>query len=339
MFTPVNTSLGALLLFQGSSGLLFHNGKIFGISSLLTGCIFQPGADNLPIIAGLLSSWVPVYFLAPSLIPSYPSVVLDSLRSVMGTLGLGFLVGWGTKNGRGCTSGHMLCGLSRLSPRSLIATSIFFTTALLTANFATGTSSSIIPACPGGVPCYTPSYPTSPELAFIASATVLSFLTNYVLVPHVLSRSKKSRTIFSYLAGIEFGLGLIISGMADPAKVQRFFAFLTDLSRFDPSLALIILFGIGPSLISYLIAKPGKKQEQSENGTEAEIKKPTLGETWSLPTATVADIDWRFVAGAMAFGVGWGLSGVCPGPAALRAVLQPIWGSLWMGGYMLGSLL
>lgn len=97
MFTPVNTSLGALLLFQGSSGLLFHNGKIFGISSLLTGCIFQPGADNLPIIAGLLSSWVPVYFLAPSLIPSYPSVVLDSLRSVAGTLGLGFLVGWGTK--------------------------------------------------------------------------------------------------------------------------------------------------------------------------------------------------------------------------------------------------
>ncbi|KAL1874049.1 hypothetical protein Plec18167_005982 [Paecilomyces lecythidis] len=339
MFTPVHTSLGALLLFQGSSGLLFHNGKIFGISSLLTGCIFQPGADNLPIIAGLLSSWAPVYLLAPSLIPSYPSVVLDSLTSVAGTLGLGFLVGWGTKNGRGCTSGHMLCGLSRLSPRSLIATSIFFTTALLTASFATATSSSIIPVCPDGIPCYTATYPTTPELTFMASTTAVSFLTNYLLVPYILPRSKKSRTVFSYLAGIEFGLGLIISGMADPAKVLRFFAFLTDPSRFDPSLALIILFGIGPSLISYLIAKPGKKQEQPVTGTEAEIKKPTLADVWSLPTATVADIDWRFVAGAVAFGVGWGLSGVCPGPAALRAVMQPIWGSLWMGGYMLGSLL
>lgn len=173
----------------------------------------------------------------------------------------------------------------------------------------------------------------------MASTTVLSVITNYLLVPHLLDRSKKSRMIFSYLAGIEFGLGLIISGMADPAKVQRFFAFLTDLSRFDPSLALIMLFGLGPSLISYLIGKPGKKEEPSEDGTEAEIKKPTLAEIWSLPTATVADIDWRFVAGAMAFGVGWGLSGVCPGPAALRAVIQPIWGSLWFGGYLLGSLL
>lgn len=141
--------------------------------------------------------------------------------------------------------------------------------------------------------------------------------------------------IFSYLAGVEFGLGLFISGMADPAKVLRFFAILTDTSRFDPSLALIILFGIGPSLITYLSAKPG----QHGNESDGKPATPTLAEQWRLPTATVADIDWRFVTGAVAFGLAWGLRGVCPGPAVLRSVLQPPWGLVEMTGYMLGNLL
>lgn len=225
----------------------------------------------------------------------------------------------------------MLCGLSRLSPRSLIATAIFFTTALLTANFANGGQN--IPACNGA--CYTPVYPSNTELGFMAAATAITGITNYLVVPKSLNRSEESQTIFSYLVGVEFGLGLFVSGMAGPAKVLRFFAILTDPSRFDPSLALIILFGIGPSLISYLSVKPG----QHGNESDGKPAKPTLAEQWSLPTATVADIDWRFVAGAMAFGLAWGLRGVCPGPAVLRSVLQPAWGLVEMTGYMLGNLL
>lgn len=165
--------------------------------------------------------------------------------------------------------------------------------------------------------------------------TVLTAITNSFIVPRVLDRSEKSKSIFSYVAGVEFGLGLLISGMADPAKVLRFFAFLTDPSRFDPSLALIILFGIGPSLMTYLSLKPGQQTSDSK-GKPA---KPTLAEGWKLPTATVADIDWRFVAGAVAFGLAWGLRGTCPGPAVLRSVLQPVWGLAEMSGYMLGSLM
>ena len=99
MFTPVHTSLGALLLYQGSSGLLYHNGAVFGISSLLSGCAFNPNRDNLPIIAGLLSGLVPVYLFAPSLIPSYAAPP-DSWASAVATLGVGFLLGWGTKVSR-----------------------------------------------------------------------------------------------------------------------------------------------------------------------------------------------------------------------------------------------
>lgn len=96
MFTPVQTSLGALLLFQGSTGLLFHNGAVFGISSLVSGCIFRPSRDNVPIVAGLVSSIVPVYLLAPSFIPQY-SPSPNTLGGFAAAFALGVLLGWGTK--------------------------------------------------------------------------------------------------------------------------------------------------------------------------------------------------------------------------------------------------
>lgn len=139
--------------------------------------------------------------------------------------------------------------------------------------------------------------------------------------------------IFGYLAGLEFGLGLLTSGMADATKVLGFFALPTGWSRFDPSLALIIVFGIGPSMGTYLSKKPGQLGEK-----EKPAPMLTLVEQWRLPTATVADIDWRFIAGAVAFGVAWGLQGTCPGPALLRSILQPAWGVVTMSGYMLGNL-
>lgn len=96
MFTPIHTSLGALLLFQGSTGLLYHNGAILGISGLASGSILRPSRDNVPVIVGLLSSVIPVYLLVPSLIPNYPPAP-HSLASVAATFGIGILLGWGTK--------------------------------------------------------------------------------------------------------------------------------------------------------------------------------------------------------------------------------------------------
>ncbi|WEW59253.1 hypothetical protein PRK78_004722 [Emydomyces testavorans] len=326
MFTPVETSLGALLLYQGASGLLQHTGRVLGVSGLLSGCMGRPGLENTPIVLGLASSIIPVYLLAPSLLPSFPPPPA-SLAAVLWTVGTGFLVGWGTKNANGCTSGHMLCGLSRLSPRSMIATGIFFATALVTANSEIGTP---IPSC-GDQPCYTPSYPSTYELGFMCTAIALAQLANSILVPRFLHRDEQSAVLYSYIAGMQFGLGLSISGMANPAKILGFFS-VRDLSRFDPSLGLVMLFGVMPNLWSYFRMK-------REFGNEEGKKPPTLTARFQLPTKTVKDIDWRFVLGAMAFGVGWGLCGVCPGPGLLRALLQPAWGAVWLGGFWLGSSL
>lgn len=94
MFTPVHTSLGALLLFGASFGLLLHNGRVFGISSILRAGLRD--RENAAILAGLMSSPLLVSLVVPSLLPSYTTSV-PSWSSTASTLGLGVLTGWGTK--------------------------------------------------------------------------------------------------------------------------------------------------------------------------------------------------------------------------------------------------
>jgi uncharacterized protein len=100
----------------------------------------------------------------------------------------------------------------------------------------------------------------------------------------------------NFIAGLIFGLGLLISGMANPAKVQN---FLDLAGTFDPSLIFVMLGAVVVSFIGYrfVLRRP----------------RPLLAERFSVPT--LKDIDGRLVIGAGLFGIGWGLSGFCPGPA------------------------
>ena len=99
-----------------------------------------------------------------------------------------------------------------------------------------------------------------------------------------------------FLVGLIFGLGLILSGMTDPAKVL---GFLDLFGNWDPSLALVMGGAIAVGLFAFAIAK---KRKQS-----------VLGGAMHLPKAT--QIDKRLLLGALVFGAGWGLAGFCPGPA------------------------
>jgi hypothetical protein len=93
-----------------------------------------------------------------------------------------------------------------------------------------------------------------------------------------------------------FGLGLILSGMASPAKVL---GFLDLAGSWDPSLALVMVGAIAVGLVGFALARR----------REATL----LGSPLRLPTASA--IDRRLVGGSLLFGVGWGLAGFCPGPA------------------------
>src|SRR6185436_19473883 len=99
----------------------------------------------------------------------------------------------------------------------------------------------------------------------------------------------------SLLCGLIFGAGLVISGMTQPAKVL---GFLDVLGRWDPTLAFVMVGALAVSGIGYALARG---------------RRPLCAAAQSWPTAT--DIDRRLIIGAMLFGTGWGMVGLCPGPA------------------------
>ena len=104
------------------------------------------------------------------------------------------------------------------------------------------------------------------------------------------------RLLMALLAGMVFGLGLIVSGMTDPSKVT---GFLDLAGAWDPSLGLVMGGAIGVGLVAFRFARTRSQA--------------LLGEPMQLPAAR--QIDRRLVLGGLTFGIGWGLAGFCPGPA------------------------
>nr|WP_256673296.1 DUF6691 family protein [Pseudomonas sp. JG-B] len=98
------------------------------------------------------------------------------------------------------------------------------------------------------------------------------------------------------LAGVLFGLGLLLAGMADPAKVL---GFLDLAGAWDPSLALVMAAAIAVAMPAFTLARRRTRS--------------WLGLPMQLPTRR--DPDLRLIGGSLLFGAGWGIAGICPGPA------------------------
>ncbi|KAB0550096.1 YeeE/YedE family protein [Pseudomonas argentinensis] len=119
----------------------------------------------------------------------------------------------------------------------------------------------------------------------------------------------------AFLAGLIFGFGLLLAGMANPAKVL---AFLDLAGAWDPSLALVMAGAIGVAVIPLNWAR---KREHS-----------LLGAPMQLPVKR--EVDARLIGGSLLFGVGWGIAGICPGPVM---VLLPTW--QWQAFLFLSAML
>lgn len=128
-FTPIPALLGGALIGLSASLLLFSHGKVAGISGLYGGLFRRATADRAMrfwFIAGLLAAGAVVRVVYPAALASSWSATLPLV------LVAGLLVGFGTQLGGGCTSGHGVCGISRVSSRSLIATATFMVTGFVT---------------------------------------------------------------------------------------------------------------------------------------------------------------------------------------------------------------
>ena len=128
------------------------------------------------------------------------------------------------------------------------------------------------------------------------------------------------QTLTAILSGLVFGIGLIVAGMANPAKVL---AFLDLAGKWDPSLALVMGGAIGVGVFAFLLA--GKRVETF------------LGHTMQLPP--IRQIDQRVVFGSLVFGAGWGLAGFCPGPALVSLGSGQVKGLVFVVAMLVGMAL
>ena len=126
--------------------------------------------------------------------------------------------------------------------------------------------------------------------------------------------------LIALAAGLLFGIGLIVSGMSNPAKVL---GFLDLAGKWDPSLVLVMAGAVAVSFIPFQLA--------------ARRSTTLSGEPMRLPTTS--DIDRRLVLGALTFGAGWGLAGYCPGPALASLLTGSAKPVVFVAAMLVGMLL
>ncbi|GLB34853.1 putative sulphur transport [Lyophyllum shimeji] len=291
--TPVQSFLGGIGLSLPVHALLLLNGNVFGISGFLHRAV-RGGKEAAVAVSGLVLGGAYVGFQEGG--------GPQPFNVGVGRLALaGFLVGLGSKLSNGCTSGHMICGVSRFSVRSIVATVTFFITGVLT-----------VRALPSDLP------PTrSMDWTFGANGQALLAMQAVVAVllyswvarnqqppskeDSLPETQSKSRLLAFFASAFEFALALRLSNLSEPTRVLSFLS-LPWHPAFDPSLAFLAVGALLMSIVLY----------QGFRGSE----KPLLGGRWSVPKG--GPIDAKLIAGAAIFGIGWGLAGVCPGPALVN---------------------
>lgn len=121
-------------------------------------------------------------------------------------------------------------------------------------------------------------------------------------------------------SGLLFGAGLTISGMTEPARVRGFLDVFRD---WDPTLAFVMGGAVLVMAIAWRL--------------RARMLRPVFGDRFSLPDRT--DLDARLIAGAILFGIGWGIAGLCPGPGLASLVLSPSSAFVFVAAMLAGMLL
>jgi uncharacterized membrane protein YedE/YeeE len=271
------------LLHQAS--LWLTHGRIAGVSGIFASLPTSSGDDFASrslFLAGLGLGNGLWSVLAADALP----VLAGASAVTYATAGL--LVGFGTRLGGGCTSGHGICGLARGSRRSLVAVSTFMASGAATVfvrrHIMTSTPFALAPLA---------ARPAGLVLAAAASLCVASL---------VATARQSKRLLNFFCSGVTFGVGLAVSGMTHPRKVIN---FLDVAGCWDPSLALVMGGGLAVSSVGFALARRWPR--------------PACSPAFSHPAG--GGLTWRLIAGAALFGIGWGIGGVCPGPSIANAVL------------------
>ncbi|CAE6458871.1 unnamed protein product [Rhizoctonia solani] len=371
-FSPAQTLIGASMLGVSAYHVLVLNGGVLGVSGFAhrttswatfkarefactrtsrgeTPNDVNPDPDHLALlsVAGLLTGGLALGLFRQSLEAQLQAQLVDiysttSITAVQaaGMALAGFLVGMGSKLSNGCTSGHMLCGVSRLAPRSLAATLTFFPVSVLV-HLLVGRLSpfslNLVPEQPVGQPSW--------QLVLFLQIPILVYRYAAAFINGLVGE-RCARRLVSFVTSFHFALGLIVTGMLRPSKILNFLCLTPTAAKngtWDPSLAMIILAGILPQVLVWVTSL--------DSHVRREGTRPAFADKWSIP---IPGRDWRkgidarLFIGAALFGVGWGMCGICPGPATILLgagisgqMQSQMWKrtGIWITGFVSGGLL
>jgi uncharacterized protein len=244
----------------------------------------------------------------------------------------------GTKLGNGCTSGHGVCGLTRLSKRAFVAVGTFMVVGVAVATALDQRPNSPLRAAPTGPAKWDrPLDAWGPPSAAVqqpwtAGVAALAGLLLLWGLPRKLKATPLVH-LAAAVSGALFAVGLQLSGMAQQSKVLGFLS-LSSKSGWDPSLVVVLGAAVGlllfPTLwvlghVDHALGDPKAKIYQGKTAWE---------------TSQGERVDGRLVVGEACFGVGWGITGLCPGPAAcLFAAGAPRIVLAFFPAYLVGWLL
>jgi uncharacterized membrane protein YedE/YeeE len=280
-----------------------------------------------PVSSTFLSSFLVASVYAPKGIISSASASEKINLTAPAYILSGLLVGFGVRLGNGCTSGHGVCGLSRLSKRGAVAVGTFMAVGIAVASFLG--SEGIFRESASSSSSFT-SFPFSsknmPEQETWTRSIVL--LAAFLLLWQAPTKLSTTPLIHfaALVSGALFALGLTWSGMTQQEKVLNF--LWPRFPGWDPSLMVVLGAAVGlltPATLYVLNRQPGGK------GALAMSKEET--------------VDWRLVVGEAIFGLGWGITGLCPGPALVQfargsnAKVALCFMPLYVVGYLLVDVL
>lgn len=311
-------ALGGLILGLSSSVFLVLTGRITGLSGIAEGLVKFGGEDwNWTYMAGLTFSGVVLSKLKPDSFGS-SSALAPAL-----CITAGILTGFGTRMAAGCTSGHGLCGLSRRSPRSLAAVLSFMFSGAVTAYAARSGKLPVLPDIP--VPNM-----SSPLLFWGPTVGVLALGALSSKPSAKKNASSIAMHVACFASAVAFGLGLGVSGMCSPDRVVGFLDFSNASLGWDPTLMSVLGAGCTVTFLTFHYFKAAKTPVVLSSN-------PVVNLDDVLKMGTVKEnlvIDWNLVVGSLIFGAGWGLSGMCPGPAMVA-----LGGSVESAGLYVPSML